>query len=139
MTRTVGEHPDLPLPENGYDEEGKPVAVEHQTVLDEPLKIALTGKLRDRVGERQGQYVPSVDSNDYDAYSASCYRVFFREKTNLVMETEEEVYWLLRVIDWYATPGITWMNGPMLKAAQRVDREVRDYAEQRDIEIPDRI
>jgi hypothetical protein len=131
------------VPEDGYYD-GEPATVAEQTMLDEPFKVSLSpGKLRDRVAERQGQYTMSLSNSSYEAGALSCYRVFAREKTNLVFLTVEEVEAFLSTWSWYTQgtgsrrDGVTWMNGPMLRAALRVKREVREKAPDRLIDTND--
>jgi hypothetical protein len=125
-----------------------------QTELDEPITIRWTGRLRGRIQERQWDYVASKnddgewvvaeehygdDADDLKQCNALAYRALTRQKTNVVIETVDEAKAVYRVLDYYkdgaGRHGITWMNGPMEKAARRVRREIRVGLDERGHQI----
>ena len=128
---------------------------EEQTELDEPITVRWhqETKLRSRVQERQWDYAASKvdgewvvdpdlygdDADDLKQCNALAYRALTRQKTNVVMETVDEAQAVYRVLDYYTDGagkhGITWMNGPMAKAARRVSAAIRNELEQRGFEV----
>ena len=118
--------------------------LDEQHKLEDPIKVRFTGRLRDRINERTWDYAgKKVDGEwvadpDGDPYEVSQYRCFHRQKTNVVIKTVEEAYSFYNSMGHYASgagrEGITWMNGPMAKAAKRVRREVMDGMKERGYE-----
>lgn len=124
---------------------------EAQTELTDPIRVSWNQKtkMRSRVQERQWDYAaskvdgewvvdPDLRADDADALkkcNGLAYRVFGREKTNVVMETVEEAQAVYRVLDYYADGagphGITWMNGPMEQSVRRVRRAIREALSER--------
>lgn len=102
-----------------------------QTPLDEPITVRWTGKLRGRVNERLGAYTSDPSNKSYDEHTVLVWRTLSRQETNVVIETVEEAEHFLTEMEWYATAGITWMNGPMRRCAERVRREVRNGLEEK--------
>ena len=106
-----------------------------QTELPEPIKISWTGRLRDRVNERNWDYVCNsgrdedgewIISDDADPYSVAAYRALSRLKTKVVIETAEEAYAVHGTLSHYTDPAdVTWLNPRAAKSARRVQAEVR--------------
>lgn len=123
--------------------ESRPWDREEQTELPEPIKVRFTGKLRTRINERQSDYVGKYDRDtgeydedpDTEVYEVSQFRPFMRQKTNVVIETEEEAYAVLGLMSYYSAPGITWMNGPMRESAKRVCREIRTTLDEMGVDV----
>jgi len=108
-----------------------PVDQSEQTQLAEPIKVRFTGKLRTRIQERHGEYTRNEDNPSYDGMTISVHRTLSRQKTNVVCETIEEAEAFIHTMEHYAMPGVHWMNGPMVKTARRVKREVREALDKR--------
>jgi len=123
---------------------------EEQTELDEPFKIAWSGKLRATVQQRQSDQVVAVndkgenvvsercygeDADDLIQCSALTYRALDRYKTIIVLETVDEARAVYRILDYYkdgaGTNGITWVNGAQQSSVRRVRREIREALKER--------
>lgn len=123
-----------------------------QQDLAETITVRWTGKLRDRVQQRMAGYVlkgvdsrevdPSLfedDADRVDKCQLLAHRALGRQKTNVVCETVEEVRALYQVLDYYSYAtgpmAVSWVNGPMAKAAWRVRQDLDSALEQRTMKI----
>lgn len=115
--------------------------LDEQHELDNPIKVRFTGRLRGRINERTWDYAGKKIDDEWvadpngDPWEVSQYRCFHRQKTNIVVKTVEEAYSFYDSMGHYARGDVTWMNGPMAKAAQRVMGEVREGMQERGYEF----
>lgn len=84
--------------------------------LDEPIKVRFTGKFRTKLNERSMEY----DGKAWELIN----RTLNRQKTNVVIKTEEEAESLISKLSGYEN-GRTWMTGGMNKCATRVKTQIQ--------------
>ena len=101
--------------------------VEAETELDEPIKIRWTGDARTKLITR---YFEPAQADGAEPDSVT--KMFNRQKTNVVIESEEELNALRRgldsLINTRSPKWTVWMTGAHMRAYKRVRNELPEKA-----------
>jgi len=100
--------------------------------MEAPIKIRMTGDSRSKLQSRG--IVPAWEDGDDDAEAA--FNALNRQKTNIVMKTEQEARGVLRGVEKMTMRhprSCTWMTGPHMRAFERVERELISELKEREL------
>jgi len=96
----------------------------------EVIKVRFTGKLRSRLNERYDAYAAEEKAEDNDHKQAQRARdALNRQKTNIVCHSEAEAEAVIAALEMFTGRSgrqVTWTNGSMRSAAERVTGELRE-------------